>query len=132
MSYATRANLEQRFGVDELEQRESVLPAGAIGQALTDADAFIDGYLANRYTLPLSSMPPNLPQIACSIARYTYLGDAVTERARSDYEDAVGWLKDVSAGRVKLQSNVVEVSTNVREVVFLVGAQPVFKREGRP
>lgn len=132
MSYATRANLEQRYGVDELEQRESVLPAGAIGQALTDADAFIDGYLANRYSLPLSSMPPNLPQIACAIARYTYLGDSVTERARSDYEDAVGWLKDVSAGRVKLQSNVVEVSANVREVVILAGAQPVFKREGRP
>lgn len=132
MSYATRSNLEQRYGTDELEQRESALPAGAVNQALQDADALINGYLTSRYTLPLSSVPENLPQIACAIARYQLLGDATTERARNDYQDAVAWLKDVAHGRVKLQSDVAQVSNSVQEVVMVSGGSAVFKRGGRP
>lgn len=132
MSYATRSNLEQRYGTDELEQRESALPAGAVNQALLDADALINGYLASRYTLPLSSVPQNLPQVACAIARYQLLGDAATERARQDYEDAVAWLKDVSSGRVKLQSDVAQVTTTAQEAVMVSGGHAVFKRDGRP
>lgn len=132
MSYATRSNLEQRYGTDELEQRESALPAGAVSQALLDADALINGYLTSRYALPLSSVPENLPQIACAIARYQLLGDAATERARNDYQDAVAWLKDVANGRVKLQSDVAQVTNSVQEVVMVSGGNAVFKRDSRP
>ncbi len=132
MNYATRGNLEQRYGTDELEQRESALPAGAVIQALLDADALINGYLTSRYVLPLSSVPENLPQIACAIARYQLLGDAATERARNDYQDAVAWLKDVANGRVKLQSDVAQVTNSVQEVVMVSGGNAVFKRDGRP
>jgi phage gp36-like protein len=132
MTYATRINLEQRYGTDELEQRESMLSAGAVVQALQDADARINGYLSSRYSLPLTVVPEDLPQVACALARYQLLGDAATERARKDYEDAVAWLKDVANGRVKLQSDVVQVVDSTREVVMFSGAEPVFKRSGRP
>lgn len=132
MTYATRLNLEQRYGTDELEQRESMLSAGAVDQALQDADSRINGYLASRYSLPLSVVPDDLPQVACALARYQLLGDAATERARKDYEDAMAWLKDVANGRVKLQSDVVQAVDNTREVVMFSGAEAVFKRSGRP
>lgn len=132
MSYANRTHLEQRYGADEILQRESVLSEGAVVQALLDADALINGYLASRYALPLSSVPQNLPQVACAIARYQLLGDAATERARDDYEDALQWLKDVSAGRVKLQSDVAQVSSSTQEAVMLSSGSAVFKRGGRP
>lgn len=132
MTYALRINLEQRYGTDEIEQRESVLLPGAVAQALSDADAFINGYMSSRYSLPLTAIPENLPQVACAIARYQLLGDAATDRARRDYEDAVAWLKDVSSGRVKLQSDVVQVNNTSQEVVMFVSGGAVFKRDGRP
>jgi phage gp36-like protein len=94
--YATRTDLEERYGVDELAQRESVLPAGAVDRALADADVEIDSYLASRYAVPMSPIPNNVTRIAAAIARYRLLGDAVTELARKEYEDARAWLRDTA------------------------------------
>lgn len=102
MTYATRTDYEARFGTAELLQRETMLPAGAVAQALTDADSTINGYCLGRYTVPLSPAPSNLVTIACQIARYQILGNAADDRARKDYEDAMAWLKDVAAGKVSL------------------------------
>lgn len=104
MTYATRTDLEERYGADELTQRESMLPAGAVDRALADADAEVDGYVAAAYTVPLAPVPANIVRAACSIARYRLLGDAATERARQDYEDAIRLLRDVQAGRATLMS----------------------------
>lgn len=102
MPYATRQNLIDRYGLDEIEQRESALPAGAVDGALADAAAEIDSYCARRYAVPLSPAPSNIVRIACSIARYNLLGEAATERARADYEDARAFLRDVQAGKALL------------------------------
>lgn len=102
MTYALRADLEARFGTGELTQRETMLPAGAVVQALTDADSVINGYVMGRYSVPLNPVPSNLVRVACQLARYAILGNAADDRARKDYEDAMGWLKDVAAGRVNL------------------------------
>lgn len=103
MTYATRTDLEARYGTEELTQRESMLAAGSVDRALADADAAIDGYCGGRYTVPLAPVPPSIPRIACAIARYDLLGDSVTERARNDYSDAIAYLRDVQAGRVLLE-----------------------------
>jgi phage gp36-like protein len=132
MTYATRQDLEKHYGVDEVEQRESALPAGAVDGALADADALIDGYLAGRYSLPLSAIPANLPQTAAALARYTLLGEAATDRARNDYKDAIAWLKDVQAGRVLLQSAASEPGNGPEAIVLMSTSAAVFKRSGRP
>ena len=131
MTYATRANLEQAYGVDEVAQRESALAPGALDAALAVAEATINGYLTGRYSLPLSSIPPNLPQIASALARYTLLGEAATERARNDYKDAMGWLKDVAAGSVVLQSATPEPANAPSAMVILATSPAVFKRSAR-
>lgn len=111
MSYATRTALVDRYGAAEVEQRESMLPAGAVDRALADADALIDGYASGRYAVPLSPLPDNLPRLACAVARYYLLGDANTEQSRQDFADAMSWLKDVAAGRVTLTTATATDST---------------------
>lgn len=132
MTYATRTTLEQHYGVDEVAQRESALPAGSITNALTDADAMINGYLAGRYSMPLSAVPDNLPQVAAAIARYALLGDAATERSRNDQKDAIAWLRDVQAGRVLLQSAAPIPGNAPASIVMLTSSDSVFKRDCRP
>lgn len=132
MAYATRIDLEQRYGADEVAQREDALPVGAIDRALADAEALIDGYLGGRYSVPLTTVPSNLPQVACAIARYNLLGDAATERARDDFKDAIAWLKDVQAGRVLLQDAAPLAGSAPAATVVMISAEPVFKRTGRP
>lgn len=133
MTYATREDLEKRYGAAEIAQREAGLDdVTAVATALTDADALIDGYLVGRYTLPLTSIPSNLVQVAGAIARYNLLGEAATDRARIDFKDALTWLKDVEAGRVRLQS-AAPLPANAPAATVQVNSSPsVFKREGRP
>jgi phage gp36-like protein len=132
VTYATRTDLEERYGADELAQRESVLPAGAVARALVDADAEVNSYVASAYTLPLNPVPSNVVRIAAAIARYHLLGDAASEQARQDYGDAVRWLRDVQSGRAVLMDaapiagNTPEATiavTNGRDKVFAGGIQ---------
>lgn len=132
MPYATRIDLEDRYGAEELEQRESMLAAGAVDRALADADAEVDGYVAGAYAVPLDPVPANIVRIAAAIARYRLLGDAATEQARQDYDDAVRFLRDVQAGRAALMSAAqlpgntpaaTIVVTNGREKAFGGGIQ---------
>lgn len=132
MTYATRQDLADRYGEDEVAQRESALPAGATDRALADADAEIDSYLVGRYAVPVSPVPPRLVMIAAAIARYLLLGDAATEIARKAYEDARAWLREAQAGRAQVDgatalsgaapSATVEVS-NGRDKAFTGGIQ---------
>ncbi|MGO4380370.1 gp436 family protein [Pseudoduganella sp. RAF53_2] len=132
MTYAVRSDLEQRYGADEVAQRELMLPAGAVDLALQDADATINGYLGNRYSLPLVTVPANLVQVASALARYSILGDSATDRAVNDFRDAMAWLRDVSAGKVKLQ-DVVPIPGNEPATVVMATSSPsVFGRNARP
>jgi phage gp36-like protein len=107
MPYATQADLEARFGVDELTQLTDrvgagVPDAGIIARALSDADAEIDGYLASRYALPLATVPPVLARIACDIARYRMWEDRASEEVRIRYEDARRALESIAKGVMSL------------------------------
>jgi phage gp36-like protein len=107
MSYASQADMEDRFGATELAQRTdrtngAVIDTVVLGRALADADSEIDGYLATRYTLPLPSTPPVVNRLACEIARYRLFDDGVPETVRVRYQDAVSLLKRLSSGEVQL------------------------------
>ena len=104
MTYATQADLETRFGTEELAQRTdringSVIDASVISRALADAEAEIDGYLAKRYQLPLATVPAVLGRIACDLARYYLYDDRVIEVVRKRYEDAVRLLKAMASSK---------------------------------
>lgn len=111
MAYATLAAMVARFGEDELIALTAPLDATApdaamAGQALADASAVIDGYLASRYALPLETVPALLEPLCCDIARYRLAaGGSVhlpTDIQRQRYDDALIWLAQVAAGKIGL------------------------------
>jgi phage gp36-like protein len=107
MPYATQADLEARFGTTELAQLTdrvagTTINATVITAALADADALIEGYLAQRYALPVSPVPQLLLRVACDIARFLLHGKAATEKVRAAYDDALKVLRDLADGRAAL------------------------------
>lgn len=107
MTYATEADLIERFGSTELAQRSCrvdglSIDSGVLARALSDADALIDSYIATRYTLPLASTPTVLNRLACDVARYALYDDGVPDTVRQRYEDAVSLLKRFASGEVRL------------------------------
>ena len=75
MSYATIAQMTERYSAamlialtDRAEVPTGAVDEAVVTRALAEADAMIDGYLAGRYALPLTSTPPLLTDIAQAIA----------------------------------------------------------------
>lgn len=107
MGYATQADLEARYGAEEVLQladrnRDGVIDAGVIDRALADAEAEINGYLGSRYQLPLADVPQIVNVYACDIARYRLYADLATDEVRRRYEDAVKFLRLAAEGKVKI------------------------------
>lgn len=93
--YITETEFEARFGADELAQLSEATDFKA---AATDASNTIDGYLATRYTLPLSSVPATVKAWAGDIARYRLWDDRAPEEVRRRYEDAIRQLEQLARG----------------------------------
>lgn len=133
MAYATAAELDARFGAEELVARTDRLGAGvpdaaAIARALADAEAEIDGYVAARYRLPLPAVPPVLTRIACDIARYRLWQDAASEEVRERYQDARRLLEAIARGLVSL--GLAEEDRPQPELAAArSGAEPLFTRD---
>lgn len=104
MPYATQADLETRFGSEELAQltdriNGSAIDEAVVARALLDADAVIDSHLAGRYQLPLASASPVLLRTACDLARYFLWADKEAKTVRLPYEDAQAFLRAVAEGK---------------------------------
>ena len=115
MPYATQAQLTRRYGEAMLvaaTDRGSV-PAGVpdaavIADALAEADAVIDGYLAGRYALPLAQVPPLLADIAKALTIWKLHPYDAAPKLKDEYDAAMRMLRDIADGRVKLQLSGVE------------------------
>ncbi len=82
---------------------ESSPNAVAIGNALTQASAFIDDYIGSKYALPLPSVPASLTRHCINIAAYQMdLNDPTGDR-RQRYEDALRFLEQVCKGIISLR-----------------------------
>ena len=105
--YAVKGSMLARYPFDELVQLTDLANSGeiddlALYEALQAADAEIDAYLAQRYTLPLDNVPTNLERVACEIARYRLYRDGAPESVRDRYTDARSYLKDVASGKLQI------------------------------
>jgi phage gp36-like protein len=112
--YATRNDLEVRFGEGELQQLESMQTVGnSIEEALQDASEEIDSYIAVRYVLPLPSTPSTLKRIACNITRYRLYFQSPTEEIENRYKAEIDFLKRVADGKATL--NILNPQNEVTE-----------------
>ncbi|OSI25065.1 gp436 family protein [Neisseria dumasiana] len=109
MSYAAVADLVARYGEATITgltdlNRKGTVDADTAQQALDDAAAEIDGYLMNRYELPLPKPLRILTVYCCDIAIYRLCTGKrqLTEDIAHRYEAAVKFLQLVAAGKVEL------------------------------
>ncbi|CEI50792.1 Mu-like prophage protein GP36 [Acinetobacter bereziniae] len=110
--YATEEDLIKRFG-NEVETLKSMLPEGAIAEALQDASEEIDSYVAVKYSLPLPSIPSTLQRIACNIARYRLYFQQPTDEVENRYKAEIDFLKRIADGKAVL--NILNQDNEVTE-----------------
>lgn len=101
--YITRDELIDRFGQREIERLENnINDPQAVQTAITDAVDVVNGYLSAAEALPLAMIPASVKRVAAVMVRYYLYKDKPTEQVRTDYEDAIRWLEQVSSGKIKL------------------------------
>lgn len=102
----TRVELEKRFTADALmdlaADADGVLDTRRVDQAMSDASSEVEGYLASRYQLPLSSVPEVVERLICDLAWYYLHGQIKPAHVKERYERAVQMLKDIARGDVGL------------------------------
>lgn len=106
---------------DETEQEALLAPL--LEQAAEDASAEVDGYLAKRYTVPLTNVPKIVTKFAKDIAVYNLVSrigvGADTDRENNyltRYKNATKFLQAVAAGTVLigLESPSAQAATGFR------------------
>lgn len=107
MSYITYADLVKQFSENEIvsladRDRDGSLDPGVIDDAIAFADSHIDGYLRERYAVPLIVVPANIKGFACDFARYRLYQDQPTQLVQDRYDVGCFYLKDVARGLVNL------------------------------
>lgn len=135
--YATPDNMLSRFGEQDLAlltEREDSVPGEInfvlLEQALSDASAEIDGYIAGRYVLPLTTVPAVLERNCCDIARYFLYGDKAPEQVEKRYTAVVKFLTAVSKGDISLGlATTGETADQSELVISIESAGSVFGRK---
>lgn len=131
--YCTQADLETRFGADEILQltdrdADGAADDGVLAGAIADAGATIDTYLAKRYDLPLAEVPPALTRIACNLVRYALHKEDPPDRVSDANKEAMTFLRDVAAGRAVLDIAGDEPS-GAKDDVIVEGPDRIFSSE---
>lgn len=93
--------------IDDLAERE-VRITPLIEQAVTDAEAETDGYLAKRYPVPLTKIPTVIKKYVKDIAVYNLISRIGVDNSqreanyRKRYEDAIRFLELLAKGTVEI------------------------------
>jgi phage gp36-like protein len=133
MTYASQAMLVKRFGAQTLVYLtdRATPPTGTIdmdlvAQELVNTDAIINGYVGNRYRLPLDPVPDLVTDLALSIAIYKLHVQTPDEKVVRDYDQAIRTLRDIGTNAVKLNAAGIEpASSGASGVQFIDRERPL-------
>jgi phage gp36-like protein len=135
MSYASLPDLIERAGEDEILQvadrdDDGTADPDVIEAALAHADNTINGYLATRYTIPLSSVPPIVVTWAVAIGRYHLHRQGAPDYVVRDYKDALAALDKAQQGRIAVPgADGIAPAQGSEGAVRVDGPEPVFNQE---
>lgn len=134
MELTLRGGDRSAFSAEQIEAADGA--AARIAQAITEATALVDGYLAKRYTLPLASPPEILVGWTRAIVRYKLHTDRQTEERTDpivrDYRDAMGLLAQVAKGAFSLGIDDPTTGAGATGDVVFDPGRKVFGRQFLP
>lgn len=103
--------------IEDMAERESkILPL--VEAAIEDADGEIDGYLAKRYPVPLSSVPKVINKFSKDIALYNLFSRiGIDEGERESnyltrYKAAVRFLENIAKGVIDIGAKKIQARAN--------------------
>ncbi len=114
MSYITKQQLIDKFGLEEVTQRNDPNETGVIDDValqahINDAVAAIDAMIGLKYALPA---PDLLTRIAAELLRERYWDPAVPEKVKDDADLACKRLDNIACGKLPLQGVGNSISAN--------------------
>lgn len=133
-AYATLADMLDRFETDELVQLADAANAAdaklaaRVASAIATVAATINGYLAAKYQLPISPVPPLVTEIACDLARHKLYRVAPPDSVTDARDKALAALKDIAKGVIKLDAGSEAIPARP-EAVLVEGQPKIFGRD---
>jgi len=118
VAYTSLADLIDRHGERQLigltdrgDVATDTIDTDVVDAALADTDALINGHLAAKYQLPLSTVDPLIRDLAKAIAIYKLHVYEPNGKIVQDYKDALVTLRDIARGVVQLRADGVAPAT---------------------
>jgi|Deesub1362B_J571_1020462.scaffolds.fasta_scaffold00331_35 phage gp36-like protein len=109
MAYCTLDDLKKIMDPERIRQLTDDNQTGSIDQNIVDAeiegaDAEINGYCQEKYTVPLSPVPTLIKELSKKITRYRlYMRRGkVPEEIQNDYKNCVKILENIARGLISL------------------------------
>jgi phage gp36-like protein len=104
-----------------------------VDRAIADAGELIDGYLRNRYSLPLSPLPGIIGTLAGDIAVYRLYARRATiappEGVAERYKNALKLLERIQEGKITLGASIITSPEGSANTVSVSSADRVFTRD---
>lgn len=120
MAYCTLDDIKKMIPVESLLQLTDDEQTGAIiesrvDEAIAQADSEINGYIANRYTVPFVVVPDILRKFSVDISIYNLYArkvEQIPEARQTRYDNAIRMLRDVAAGKAALDGGTTPETTD--------------------
>jgi phage gp36-like protein len=136
MAYSTKSDILEQMDEDVLVQLTDDDDAGSVDddkvtRAIADADALINGYCGNKYTVPFTTVPALVRKYSVDIAIYNLYGrrKGAPEDIRNRYKDAIDFLKGVASGNNTLGEDDPEGTDSDAPEMYSENAERIFTRD---
>jgi phage gp36-like protein len=106
-----------------------VVDESVVTKAIADADAEIDGYCGQRYTVPFTTVPAMIRKLSVDIAVYNLFSrrQGAPEGRKTRYDAAIKFLERVADGKAVV-TGVEGTTESAADRVSIESATRVFSR----